>query len=659
MERASLRVAAGPLLGVLLGATPASADPPAAAATDAPAVAATDAPLEAVVSGPPRAPGAISMGSADVRVLPGAFGDPFRAIEALPGVTPTFSGLPYFYVRGAPPGNVGYFIDDVRVPALFHILAGPAVLPPALIQRTELYPGGYPAEYGRFAGGIVAAETRQPTAGVHAEATLRLIDAGALVEAPLPGGIGYALAGARYSYTAPVLSLIVPTLRFDYWDYQGRVVFDLSPRSRLTVFAFGSHDDLESRAEGVWIPDYASDFHRVTLRYDARVGEATSVQQSLTFGVDHSIASNADVETPLVRDTSIAARAQVVHRASPAVLVRAGADATLDAYQLESNASVRSPFDTSLFPSRDDIATGVFADAVIDAGHGVQITPGVRLDLWGSRGTSAISGDVRLAARVPLTSRVRLLEAAGLAHQAPGFILPVPGAAIGGLDGGLQRSVQTSTGVEADLPLAITASATVFYDAFFNLADPAGVMVPQVQSTLPFDLSWLAKRSQGSGAGLEVYLRRKLTEQLGGYLSYTLSRSSRQVDGMSFAALFDRTHVLSGALSWDIGRGFRVGARGTFYTGSPVSPYYPAAEVAAYGHSRLPPFFRLDVRAEKRWTIASRGWIALVLEAQNVTLAKEADGLTCATSPTGRPTGCAPAEVGPITLPSLGLEGGL
>ncbi|MEI9949386.1 MAG: hypothetical protein WDO74_10485 [Pseudomonadota bacterium] len=32
--------------------------------------------------------------------------------------------LPFFFVRGAPPGNVGYFLDGIRVPLLFHIALG-------------------------------------------------------------------------------------------------------------------------------------------------------------------------------------------------------------------------------------------------------------------------------------------------------------------------------------------------------------------------------------------------------------------------------------------------------------------------------------------------------------------------------------------------------
>jgi TonB family protein len=614
--------------------------------------------IEVTIVGEPLAPGSTALSRGEVRVLPGAFGDPFRAVEALPGVTPMFSGLPYFYVRGAPPGNVGYFLDGIRVPALFHLLAGPAVVPPALIERVELFPGGYPAQYGRFAGGIVAGETRAPEPGFHAEGTLRLIDAGALVEAPLPGGLGSALAGARYSYTAPVVTLFAPDFRVDYWDYQGRLSLRLSPRERLTIFAFGSHDYSAQRVNGAWAPIYASEFHRVDLRYDARAGDGTQIQHAVTLGLDRSNAT-ASLFTPNdsvahVRDLSLAARSRVVHRVSDAALVRAGMDATLDSYTV--TAAGLLPLYDVLFPSRQDLAVGLYADAVIDAGRGVEITPGARLDLWGSRGATALSVDPRLSVRLPVGDRVRVLDAVGLAHQAPGFALPVPGVSIGGLQGGLQRSFQVSGGVEADLPLGITGSATLFYNAFFNLSDPfstatdGAAAAPSVPS-----LEVLNHRSLGSGVGMEIYLRRKLTERLGGFVAYTLSRSTRHVGRESFAAQFDRTHVLQAALSWDIGRGLRVGSRVVFYTGTPIEPFYVASNLAAAGMHRLPPFFRLDARAEKRWTLGARGWISLVIEVQNATLSKEPNGVQCN-------SGLASCEVGylgPITLPSLGVEGGL
>src|SRR5262249_27057749 len=151
------------------------------------------------------------------------FGDPFRAIDALPGVTPLASGIPFFYVRGSPPGNVGYFIDGIRVPLLYHLGLGPSVVHPAIMDRVDLYSGGYPAQFGRYAGAIVSGEPREPAPGWHGEANIRIVDAGAMVEAPLPNDTGSFFAAGRYSYTAGLLSLISSTLSLGYWDYQARL----------------------------------------------------------------------------------------------------------------------------------------------------------------------------------------------------------------------------------------------------------------------------------------------------------------------------------------------------------------------------------------------------------------------------------------------------
>jgi len=149
--------------------------------------------------------GATTLGRAEVRQLPGAFGDPFRAIEMMPGVTPIVSGIPYFYIRGAPPGNVGYFLDGVRVPYLFHVALGPSVIHPGMVDRVDLYPGGFPAEFGRFAGGIVTATATTPTPTLHGEWNVRVFDAGALAESGFADGRGTVLVGGRYSYTAAIV----------------------------------------------------------------------------------------------------------------------------------------------------------------------------------------------------------------------------------------------------------------------------------------------------------------------------------------------------------------------------------------------------------------------------------------------------------------------
>jgi TonB family protein len=639
------------------------------------------------VHGERPAPAASSLSRSEVRVLPGAFGDPFRAIEALPGVTPLFSGIPFFYVRGAPPGNVGYFLDGIRVPLIYHLALGPSVIHPAVMERVDLHPGGYPARFGRFAGGIVSGETKAPALEPHGEGNIRLFDAGAMVEAPLPFGRGSALLAGRYSYTAALLSVASPTTTLDYWDYQGRLSYDISPTDRLTAFFFGSYDYLgEDLGEGTQTL-FSTQFHRVDLRYDSEIGASTKIRHALTAGVDVTAVD----EGRFTRDRMLAARVEVTHRANSFVTLRTGLNATLDYFDIDFTGTAGSfqrggggrfggddgdgpfggpdddddggPFGDDdegndpgieqiedLFPERRDLAIGLHADAVIEATPNFEITPGARVDFWSLGGLTTFSADARLATRTSLGDDIRVIQALGFVHQGPAFVIPAPGVQVGNLEGGLQQSLQTSAGVEVDLPAETTGSATVFWNGFFNMNDLLGTAGAEGSDTEDFNLD---SRTNGSAVGLEIYIRRRLTKQLGGFLAYTLSRSSRTFGRTTTPSRFDRRHVINAALGWDLGRGWRAGTRLVFYTGLPADLVSSAsASTTASRPDRLPPFFRMDVRVEKRWKLGDRAWISLVLEALNAMLAKETVAVQCGL------TDCQSVRIGPVALPSIGVEAG-
>jgi TonB family protein len=609
------------------------------------------APTEVRVRGQLAPPAATRMTRAEVRQLPGAFGDPFRAIEAMPGVTPIVSGVPYFFVRGAPPGNVGYFLDGVRVPYLYHVALGPSVVHPGIVDQVDLYSGGYPARYGRFAGGIVAGETAPPRPEWHGEGNLRLFDAGALVEAPFAGGRGTALVGGRYSYTATAVSLFAPDVTLDYRDYQARVSYDLGPRDTLTLFTFGAYDLVAERENGIRKIVFGAEFYRADLRYDRRFGEAGRLRAALTLGYDqtripdHRNASNRNV----------AGRVELTHPLDRALTLRAGADVAVDDYKTDF-VGYTAPFDQDArelreqLPPRTDLAFGARADLVFRPSPGVEVVPGLRADVFRSGGVGAFALDPRVSATLAVAPRARVVHALGLAHQPPAFVAPVPALSVGGLKGGLQRSAQASAGVELDLPADVTATATVFKNIFFNLTDALGTGDREVESS---SLTAPA-RALGSAYGFELFVRRRLTSRLGGFLTYTLSRSLRSIGREKFPSSFDRTHVLNLALAYDLGRRWRAGGRFVFYTGfprlegGPPAPGTPPPSPSQLADLRLhpprqPSFYRLDLRVEKRWQITNTAWWSLIFEVLNTTLNKEI---------------IENEPVGPVTIPSIGVEAG-
>ena len=625
-------------------------------------------PVEIVVLGERPAPARRSMTRAEVRELPGAFGDPFRALESFPGVTPTATGYPFFFVRGAPPGNVGYFIDGIRVPLLYHLGLGPSVVHPGLVSRVDLHSGGYPAEYGRFAGGIVTAETTPPNPELHGEGNLRVIDSGALLESGFAQGRGTALAGGRYSYTGLLLSLLAPEVQLAYWDYQARVSYDVSERDTLGLFAFGSYDFLSEREGDATDIKFDTQFHRVDLRWLRRFSARTDSQVAVTTGFDRTRIGNAD----FVSNRMLSGRMRVRHQVDSTALLRAGLDTSFDSFALDRSA--RSVADEegdvrALLRTRVDSAFGVWSDLPWQATPRVRFTPGARVDLYRSRGAVAVAVEPRASAEFTLTESLRLIHAAGVAHQAPAFPLPVPGYQLSDLEGGLQRSLQHSAGLELELPHAYSASVTLFQSASFDMTDYFGTGAdsdqtedvvegdpnqdgngtePPEPALVGGDAERLLDRSIGHSFGVELMLRRALTRRFGTLVTYTLSRSTRSFAREGLVSAFDRTHVLNTAAAYDLGKRWRAGARFVFYTGRPR--YVTSAEGDLRSRGRLPHFFRVDLRLEKRWPLGRSGSWALVLEVLNASARKEVLSEECSER------GCKSDVVGPVTIPSIGVE---
>ena len=147
-----------------------------------------------------------------------------------------------YAIRGANPGNTGFFLDGMRVPALFHFALGPSIIHPYLIDKLSFYPGGYPARLGGYVSGAVAADTAAPPNDIaRFTADVRLYDAGGLVTAPWDDGRGTVAVAARYAYTGLIVSRLFGDVDFGYADYQLRVDHTLAG-GRATLLALGSFD---------------------------------------------------------------------------------------------------------------------------------------------------------------------------------------------------------------------------------------------------------------------------------------------------------------------------------------------------------------------------------------------------------------------------------
>jgi len=237
-----------------------------------------------------------------------------------------------------------------------------------------------------------------------------------------------------------------------------------------------------------------------------------------------------------------------------------------------------------------------------------------------------------------------------VAHQASNVPFPVPALQFSQLGRGLQAAYQMSEALEVKLPAEFIGTAGVFLHNYTGVAQLSNNCVSST------DTACVLQTVDGRAVGAELLVRRALTRRLTGWLSYTLSRAERDnffgATGTWGHQLseFDRTHVVNLVGAFDLGKGWRAGARFVAYSGRP----YSTTSSDGPPDSRMPPFFRVDLRLEKRWTLRW-GTIAVVAEWLNALLRKEDIGVTCATTTSGVER-CVPEEIGPITIPSLGVE---
>ena len=161
-------------------------------------------------------------------------------------------------------------------------------------------------------------------------------------------------------------------------------------------------------------------------------------------------------------------------------------------------------------------------------------------------------------------------------------------------------------------------SVEVYYKSLQNQLDYVDNANLLLNKYLESDLI----QGKGRAYGLEVYLK-KAKGKLNGWVSYTLSKTERQVRGISndewFLSKYDRTHNVNTVLIYDLNKRFSFSANFVFQTGTPAT--FPTAKVEVQGYVipyntdnkrnnyRNTPYHRADVgitynfkrNERKRW----------------------------------------------------------
>jgi hypothetical protein len=581
---------------------------------------------------PPGAVSRVELRGPELTQIPGTFGEPLRVPATLPGVAHSPFGVGFFLVRGASFQNTGFMVDGFQVPLLYHLGAGPAILSSRLVDQLDFYPGGYPVSMGRFTGGVIALRTKPPpTDRLQLELEVDALRASALAIIPLPDARGSVAVAIRRSYFELLLPLITDDVELSYTDYQLRLDYQVTDEIDLALLFFGSRDSLHTRGlepgptEGSTGVDYA--FDQLLLSATWRPSDVFRLRTALAFGPstidlgrDQAGDASLGTQTAAVR---LGGRVEAVYTPAHALQSTLGVEYSLFSYDVKASVpsfgefpGIPSPgLPSGVIEVADELlerAYAIYGEQVVRVGR-FEFSAGLRAEQLNYGDVSRWELDPRGVIRFALTDDARLKVGSGLFAQPPLPFQLTRGVANPRLLP--TRSLQNSLGAEIALPLSMEIDTSVFYSRMWRLARGSSrpVAGPDGEPMRPL----LLDDGEGRSYGYELLLRRRAERGVFGWLSYTLSRSERFLEGgRKVVFAFDQTHVLNFAISY-AWRGFTFGARMTLASGRPVGDVLDReGDDAVYDadqddfdpdsggrRTRLPLYHQLDVRIDRDWTL--------------------------------------------------------
>lgn len=580
--------------------------------------------------------------------VPGNNGDVIKVVQNLPGFarSPFNGGL--IVIRGSSPEDSRVYIDGVFVPLIFHFGGLTSVLASDVIEEIEYIPGAFSVEYGRATGGVINASTRAPSADeYHAAVDVDVFDAGIFVEGPIADDWSFFAAGRR-SYIDAILPAVIPedsgfnlTVAPRYWDYQGRIQWDPSPRHQASLRVFGS-DDAVSLILDEPPQDPAvrggietnTQFHRVLLTVDSDLSDSVHNRFALSGGTQNLSFFLGEEFRFVLTSQPLTLRDRVDYQALDNLALRAGLDIDLTRFDLSIRAP-RPPKEGEvpvIIGSSEVLAVeregewfvtpAIWLEAEWDVIEGLTLVPGLRGDLYSDPAGGSIDG--RLSARYDITDQWTVKGAVGTFHEPPQPEESSP--EFGNPDIGLEWAMHYVAGAEYSPLDYLDIDLQLFYKDLFDL-------VARSDDTVERDGETVAEvydnRGRGRVYGAELLVRHQLANDFFGWVSYTLSRSERRDSPEEAFRTFayDQTHILAVVASYEFGRGWSAGARFRYVTGNPFTPIVGSvydADADSYvriagepGSERNGDFHQLDVRIDKVWTFP-RWQLNWYLDIQNV-----------------------------------------
>lgn len=583
-----------------------------------------------------------------------------RGIQLLPGVTSVGEGAAGFNVRGGSIDQNLVLLDEAPVYNSSHLFGFFSVFNPDAVKDVKLYKGGIPARYGGRLSSILDVRMKEGNnKKFEMNGGVGTIFSRLSLEAPIVKDKSSFVIAGRRSYidvlSRPFLDDDVGAPVLNFYDLTAKTNYKFSDKDQVFLSGYFGRDNFSfGESAGFNWGNQTGTVRWNHLFSDKLFANLTSYYSNYDYQINFG---NTDEDSfdwnAKIKNYSI--KPEFSWYINPKNVLRFGGQSIYYIFEPANAISVSNDVTTDISTSEQySLESNIFVENEITVRDKFQINYGLRLSHFAYLGARNVYefGEAPLGFQKPLIG-IEQAESGEIIEDyinlEPRFSLKYDVSESSSLKASYNRTAQyihLLSNTTASTPVDIWTPATnnikpsmadqVALGYFQNFSDNKYELSAEVYYKKMNDLiDYIdgadlilnefveAQILEGDGRAYGTELMLKKPEgKFSGWISYTLARSERQVNGINnnewYPSRFDQTHNLSTTAFYEINDRLTLGANFVYNTGTPTtfanSGYYqqgfyiPNNDNDQRNNVRIPDYHRLDLsltldpkKGDRKW----------------------------------------------------------
>lgn len=579
-----------------------------------------------------------------IKKMPALLGEPdvIKIVQTLPGVTSAGEGTSSFFVRGGSADQNLILIDEAPVYEVSHLFGLFSVFNSDIIKSSELYKGGIPAKYGGRLSSLLEVTTRDGNAKEFTgTGGIGLLAARLAVEGPIAKDKASFIVSGRRSYADVFMrqmdDLNGTTVAFH--DLNAKINWKKDNKNRFFLSAYSGRDILN------FGEDFGMDWGNTTttFRWNHLFSEKLFSNLTLLYSdFDYKLGSSVDVQgfEWVANQREMSVKEDFTYFLNPSLTLQFGYQGIYRRFTpgVITPKGKGSIFEPTSLQKQFALDHGLYIGFDHDVTNRLSLQYGVRYSIFQNigKGTvyeyadprdninievidSTVYGNFeniktfhnlepRFSARYTIDnqSSVKLSynRMVQYVHLISNSTVPVP------------FNTWAPSSPYLDPQLADQIAAGYFrnfqnntyefsIEGYYKKAKQVTEFADHAELFFNKHIAVEFRQGDSESYGLELFLQKK-KGKMQGFVSYTLSKTLMNVEGVNnsetFIANHDRRHSLNIALNYQVNDRLNVGGNFTYATGRPITlptgryefENYQVNYYSERNGYRLPDFHRLD-----------------------------------------------------------------